>query len=240
MRWRTRGFSNTPNICGTQNIKVSVKYSNRTTTQAFTYKVNIPLSLAGFRLFFLPVNIATGVVHFKQIPMKYLSPTTVDHPRTTVFTANINSELPHPVAFYHFSVLCLLFVCWTQHPEQHLIKIQRLERGGGGATKPKIWTHRDTKILKIVSPLGYQNLKYAPMRPIEIPFHRVWHKGDTGHRISDTGFFPQNWGIMWFELIRGTDCRILAGLCQGALYLWYNASGEGRKPNRIHYVCNVN
>ena len=167
MRWRTRGFSNTPNICGTQNIKVSVKYSNRTTTQAFTYKVNIPLSLAGFRLFFLPVNIATGVVHFKQIPMKYLSPTTVDHPRTTVFTANINSELQHPVAFYHFSVLC-----WTQHPEQHPNTKAWVSPSGGVPTKPKIWTHRDTKILKIVSPLGYQSLKYAPMRPIEIPFHR--------------------------------------------------------------------
>ena len=43
-----------------------------------------------------------------------------------------------------------------------------LEMGRGVLTKPKIWTHTDTKMLKKMSPLGYQTLKYAHMRPIEI------------------------------------------------------------------------
>ena len=81
---------------------------------------------------------------------------------------------------------------------------------------PRLWK-------KSPSPLGYQTLKHANMRPIEIP--------DT---------FPQNWGIMWFQLTGGSDFRCLAGLCQGALCLWCTASGEDRKPNGKHYVGNVN
>ena len=44
-----------------------------------------------------------------------------------------------------------------------------LEVGRGVPTKPKIWTHTDTKMVKKTSPLGYQTLKHAHMRPIEIP-----------------------------------------------------------------------
>ena len=97
-----------------------------------------------------------------------------------------------------------------------------LEVGRGVPTKPTIWTHTGTKILLKITPLGYQTLKDTHMRPIEIP------------EILVTGLFPQIWQIMWFELNRGTDCWCLAGLCQGALYLWCTASGEDRKPNRKH------
>ena len=57
-----------------------------------------------------------------------------------------------------------------------LIECEVIPRGGGGGlpldvgpTKPKIWTHTDTKIVKKTSPLGYQTLKHAHMMPIEIP-----------------------------------------------------------------------
>ena len=41
--------------------------------------------------------------------------------------------------------------------------------GRGVPTKPKFWTHTDTKILMKMTPLGYQTLKEAHMRSIEIP-----------------------------------------------------------------------
>ena len=48
--------------------------------------------------------------------------------------------------------------------------------GGGGGLFflwkkkiEKIWTHTVTKIVKKMSPLGFQTLKHAHMRPIEIP-----------------------------------------------------------------------
>ena len=41
--------------------------------------------------------------------------------------------------------------------------------GRGVPTKPKIWTHTDTEIIKKTSPLGCQTLKHAHTRPIVIP-----------------------------------------------------------------------
>ena len=73
--------------------------------------------------------------------------------------------------------------------------------GAGVPTKRKIWTHNtDTKIVKKLNktnPLGYQTLKHAHMRPIEIPGdwfnikmssyqYKKHHCGN--HLISTIGF----------------------------------------------------